>query len=326
MTIKSEYIEALMKLGYTERESQFLYIVATHSGHFLRRQFTQFIGMERGGTDNQFIRKAIAQGHVHEFAFRQDNYTRYHLFSRIVYRAIDKESSRNRKAGSDAKANLKLKILDFVLDNLEEEYLEEEDDKVQFFAVTKGISRDLLPARAYESKDGKEETTRYFIDKFPLFFSKPETDSKPILTFTYFQDDFDNSRGFAAHLNWYKSLLKALDEPYRFLYVANEMRHFQRAEKQFHAVLSTGNGQPYFPPMLTYFRLRQLWEAKKLEKLTDTDYVALNRGEKKFTKPEHERMYQQWLKGELPNKNDAAPQAQPHHESRGTFETYWLRT
>ena len=42
MKIVEEHIFALETLGYTEEESRFLYIVATHSGYFVPRQFAAF--------------------------------------------------------------------------------------------------------------------------------------------------------------------------------------------------------------------------------------------------------------------------------------------
>jgi hypothetical protein len=42
LSIKPSYLEALQALGYCESEARFLYIVATHSGYFVARQFLAF--------------------------------------------------------------------------------------------------------------------------------------------------------------------------------------------------------------------------------------------------------------------------------------------
>src|SRR6266702_587774 len=42
VNIKPSHLEALQALGYTESEARFLYIVATHSGSFVARQFLAF--------------------------------------------------------------------------------------------------------------------------------------------------------------------------------------------------------------------------------------------------------------------------------------------
>ncbi len=41
MNIPSERINALATFGYTEREAEFLYTVATFSGFFVQRQFAR---------------------------------------------------------------------------------------------------------------------------------------------------------------------------------------------------------------------------------------------------------------------------------------------
>jgi hypothetical protein len=43
VNIPAQSVDALRQLGYTEREAEFLYIVAVHSGFFLQRQFMQFV-------------------------------------------------------------------------------------------------------------------------------------------------------------------------------------------------------------------------------------------------------------------------------------------
>lgn len=42
VSIKPSYLEALQALGYSDSEAHFLYVVATHSGYFVARQFLAF--------------------------------------------------------------------------------------------------------------------------------------------------------------------------------------------------------------------------------------------------------------------------------------------
>jgi len=44
LNVKRSHLEALKALGYTESEARFLYVVATHSGYFVARQFLAFTG------------------------------------------------------------------------------------------------------------------------------------------------------------------------------------------------------------------------------------------------------------------------------------------
>ena len=53
------HTEALRYFGYTEEESRFLYLVATHSGYFTCQQFLQFIKMKPGKRSVAFARKVV---------------------------------------------------------------------------------------------------------------------------------------------------------------------------------------------------------------------------------------------------------------------------
>ena len=46
MNIPQNHVALLMELCYTEPEARFLYVVATHSGYFILRQFLNFIDAE----------------------------------------------------------------------------------------------------------------------------------------------------------------------------------------------------------------------------------------------------------------------------------------
>lgn len=322
MNIPEHAVMALIKFGYTERESQFLYVVATFSGNFLRRHFTEFTGNAgHGRPEDDFLRKATSSGHVREIPFRRGNYRRYHLCSRAVYGAIGKENSSHRKEARSTKAILKLRILDFVLDNLNEDYLEEETDKVEFFAGRKNISRDRLPSRTYDARHGSDSTTRFFVDKFPLSLAHLNAGSGPVPVFTYFENEYESTTSFASHLSWYKPLLDSLSGQYRFIYVAPKMDNFARAEAQFQVVLSNSH---HPPALLSYFKLRKSWEANEIRHFTDKEIDSLNEGRKKFSRPEHQELYQQWLNGQPPNAKQILA-TQTAIIPDGMFETYLLR-
>src|SRR5438034_4496234 len=89
----------LSSLGYTEDEARFLYLVSTHSGYFSMRQFLQFTGTKSGDKSMAFSQKLLGKGHATARSFLRNGLV-YHLFSRIVYRAIDRENLRNRRAHS----------------------------------------------------------------------------------------------------------------------------------------------------------------------------------------------------------------------------------
>ena len=87
------------------------------------------------------------------------------------------------------------------------EYLEEESDKVKFFTTRKNIGIDALPVKVFDGKVAGQNTTRYFIDKFPILLGESKSDGDLIPAFTYFEDDYGSLDAFATHLRCYKPLL-----------------------------------------------------------------------------------------------------------------------
>src|SRR5262245_8352519 len=99
MNIQAQHVEALARFGYTERESRFLYLVATHSGFFLQRQLAQYFSISGRGPLTDFLGKARENEHTHEYPYEQGTQKLYHLFSRSIYGALGKEHSGNRHPG-----------------------------------------------------------------------------------------------------------------------------------------------------------------------------------------------------------------------------------
>jgi hypothetical protein len=100
MTADYDPIPELQKLGYTEREAAFLYLVGIHSGYFLRRQYLTFIQREDGAMVQRFLEKSIVLGHAHPIEYAAGRHI-YHLKSKLVYRILGQEDSQNRKAKGD---------------------------------------------------------------------------------------------------------------------------------------------------------------------------------------------------------------------------------
>ena len=89
MKIPDEHIRAIESLGYTADEARFLYVVATHSGYFVARQFIAFTGPSWGKRSPHFTDKLESRGHV-TWREYQDMGGVYHLFSKTLYRQIAK--------------------------------------------------------------------------------------------------------------------------------------------------------------------------------------------------------------------------------------------
>src|SRR5438046_6366732 len=124
MNFPESSLANLSSLGYTEDEARFLYVVATHSGYFSMRQFLQFTGTKSGDKSMTFSQKLFAKGHATARSFLRNSLV-YHLFSRIVYRAIGRENLRNRRAHSLEHIRTRLVALDFVVTHRSEEHTSE---------------------------------------------------------------------------------------------------------------------------------------------------------------------------------------------------------
>src|ERR1700730_6873376 len=99
MNVPTERINALTTFGYTERESEFLYTVATFSGFFVQRQYAGYLGINGRGPVTDLIAKTLQKKHVREYRPEGGLRKIYHLFAHSLYAAIGKENSRNRRAG-----------------------------------------------------------------------------------------------------------------------------------------------------------------------------------------------------------------------------------
>ena len=136
-------IVALESLGYTEREAAFLFLVAVHSGYFLRRQFDYFIDRNRGGTVLRFLEKARINGHI-KFLDPKHGRQVYHLFYKSIYRLLGAADSQNRRVKGDARVRASLMKLDYVLENDQERYLETDEEKFRFFTETRGLDSRMI--------------------------------------------------------------------------------------------------------------------------------------------------------------------------------------
>src|SRR6202453_1477822 len=183
MNVAPAHLDALQALGYTEEEARFLYVVATHSGYFLARQFLGFTGAHWGKRTTLFWSKLERLKHARTECFPKSGVV-YHLFSRRLYRLIERENIRNRRVHEIDFIKRRIAILDFVLLNNGHQYLETEPEKVRFFCGTLNVQKHYLPARLYLGSKTPSTSVRHFVDKFPMFFIPPS----PVVTFTYIHE------------------------------------------------------------------------------------------------------------------------------------------
>ncbi len=293
MNIAPIYLDALQALGYTEVEAQFLYIVATHSGYFAARQFLAFTGAHWGKRTTTFWNKLQSRRHACIERFPKSGVV-CHLFSRRLYRQIDKENLRNRRSHEFDFIRRRVAILDFVLENQPYQYLETEPQKVRFFCGTLNIENHYLPAHIYLGKKTPRPTVRYFVDKFPMFFVSPS----PVVTFTYVHEGSAVFTDFIHHLERYMPLFRQLSE-FRMVYASRSDSHFEKASEIFRSVVKIPLESDIADDLLRYFRVRKAWEEKKYAAVSDADLIFRNQARSRFSGERFEGLYRGWKNGRV---------------------------
>ena len=286
MTLDYDPIPVLQSAGYTEREAAFLYLVAVHSGYFLRRQYARFIQRERGAIATQLLRKGTGLGHLQRISCGQSRFV-YHLAAKEVYDAVGLSSSRHRRVKGDGEIKRRLMVLDFVLDHLGETLLDSSEAKCNFFLNSPGIEESVLPrSRGVAFPEG-----------FPVLLGQTQK-----IQFTYFDEGALSTSALETFLHRYRALFAVLPA-FELLYLADTDRNFERARRivasRFPLVRALGitpmtpRGVDHF---LEYLRVHARHE-KSSEPLPARGAGILREGEALYSTLEHRVLIAAWLNG-----------------------------
>ena len=289
MTLGYDPIPVLESVGYTEREAAFLYLIAMHSGYFLRRQYGRFIERERGAIAEQLLRRAVALGHLQSIACGQARFV-YHLTSKEVYAAVGLAASQHRRLKGDVQIKSRLMVLDFVLDHLGDRLLDSSEAKRDFFTQTLGLSEALLP------RSPKAGTHR-FSEEFPIL-----VDEQRSVRFSFFDEGALSTSGFESFLRRCCVIFAALPS-FELLYLADSAHNFERAAKVFAPLYPdtralgvtamTPRGVDHF---LEYLRAYENNEIQK-RPIILADLAVLREGERIYTTLEHQALCAAWKIG-----------------------------
>lgn len=299
-------IPVLQSVGYTEREAAFLYLVALHSGYFLRRQYGRFIKRERGAIAEQFLRRARRLEHLRSIACGQTRSV-YHLASKQVYDAVGLAASQHRRVKGDAEIKRRLMVLDFVLDHLDETLLDSAESKADYFTRLSGLTEGVLPRSG----------ALIFPEEFPIL-----ADERQTLRFTFFDEGALSASGLKTFVRRHRALFSALSN-FELLYLADSDQNFARARKVFaahfpaHRALGvtpmTPRGVDHF---LEYLRARTDQDAQKpIASLRDLE--LLHQGDAIYTTLEHRAIYAAWKLG-----NATADKIRRRFEQRGPLAKF----
>lgn len=323
MNFKPSHVEALNALGYTESEARFLYVVATHSGYFVARQFLAFTCGHWGKRTTAFWGKLHSKKHARTEYFPMSGKV-YHVFSRGLYRQIDRENLRNRREHELEYIQRRIGILDFVLSHPQLEYLETEPDKVSYFCDELKVPIHFLPAKVYFGQKTSQPTVRYFVDRFPMLLASDASSPSPVVTFTYLQGPEVSLTEFVLHLRVYLPLFRQLSE-FRFLYLARVDLHFEKAKEVFHSVVAIPLGSDVSAELCRYFQIRKAWDLKQYASVTDGDLIFRNQAKSRFAGERFEHLYRGWKAGRVTQEDIRQEFGGANHPVTVHFRTELLR-
>jgi len=284
-------ISSLEAAGYLEREASFLYLVAVHSGYFLRRQYGRFIRRDSGALASRFLEKAFRLRHLHVIECGQGRHV-YHLTAKSVYEALGRPDSQNRRIKGDLHIKSRLMVLDFLLGHLDAYMLESEAGKVDFFTTQCGVRPELLP-RSYAGR------LMYFPDGFPVLVS-----NTGVPRFTFFDEGQVTATRFERYLRQCQPLFAALGE-FELVFIADTDRNCTRARAAFERFLPEDRLRGVTPltPLgvdhfLRYLEVRRQSEAGG-PGVPAGDLQVLREGEGMYTTLEHRALYAGWKLGSV---------------------------
>jgi len=221
MTVDS--IIAFESLGYTKREASFLYLVAAHSGYFLRRQFDYFIDRNRGSIVMRFLEKARIAGHIESLDYKQGWHV-YHLCSRSIYRLAGKPDSQLRRRKGDAEVRARLMTLDYVLENENDRFLESAEERIRFFSKDQFIQR-----TCFTDDDGNLHP---LLASSPISLAEPDRPRQSLVRLAFIDEGLLTIEKFLRFLSATEQLLRAIGN-FEVIYVAVSEVNFADAKDAF---------------------------------------------------------------------------------------------
>jgi hypothetical protein len=288
MAISPTQLAPLRSFGYTEVESRFLYLVATHSGYFTVRQFLDFAHAKSGKRNAHLIEKLFSQGHVTAQRYRRRSCV-YHLSSRVPYDAIGKGELRNRRSHGVRHVRARLLALDYILAHSEDDYFETAEVKCRYFLDVLRVPEGIFRPETAES----DATT--FPDRFPIGVSRSTAESTPVVIFTYVDSERVGLAPFIKHLRMYRRLFAALSH-FQFVYVSTASKEQEEAAELF-ALLIQGSG---LADLRRYFDLKTKWDNKQYGHLSENEVIFLSESRKRYTGEIFATLYYLWKRNQLP--------------------------
>jgi hypothetical protein len=287
-------IPELRKLGYTEREAAFLYLVGIHSGYFLRRQYLAFIEREDGAMVQRFLQKVLELQHVQPIEYAAGRHI-YLLKSKLIYRVLGQEDSQNRRVKGDRQILARLMQVDYLLDHFGEQFVETSQQKIAFFQEKLKVTLESLP----QTRCGTNGMVSYFPGRFPIAVKQESGQSTPLVTLVFVDDGLRSISAFVRWLEQHTQLLKTLHRA-EVIYAAGNSRNFADAERKFlHRFppsSATSEMQRGLEHFLNYLELRARYD-RNVGGFSLTDLAIVREGMELYSSLEHEALLSVWKNG-----------------------------
>ena len=157
---------ALVELGWTGQEAEWMALVCLHSGVFTRAQFCHYFNTQRM-TALRFVKALVDRrmGVENDYLTFNGGGKTCRISSKAIYRALGVENIRHRRKANRSVVMRRLLSLDFVLEHPGMNWLPTEGEKVTFFEEI-GLPSRLIPRRIYYGAVGAQK--RYFALKLPV--------------------------------------------------------------------------------------------------------------------------------------------------------------
>src|SRR5690242_1178060 len=288
MPISADQLAPLRSFGYTEVESRFLYLVATHSGYFTVRQFLDFAHAKSGKRNAHLIEKLFSQGHATAQRYRRRSCV-YHLHSRALYEAIGKGELRNRRNHEIRHIKARLLALEYILAHPENDHFETADAKWRY--LVKAVK---APEGIFGPETDESELIT-FPDRCLISVSRYLAESTPEVIFTYVDSERIGLAPFVKHLRTYSRLFAALRR-FQFVYVSTPSKEQEEAAELF-ALLIQGSG---LADLKRYFELKTKWDNKQYGQVSEKELIFLSESRKRYTGEIFGTLYYLWRRNQLP--------------------------
>jgi len=159
-------VQAVAKMGFTERQARFLTIVLLHAGVCVPRQYARFCGIVHGAKTRKFFAKLVHLGLASMYDCRHNRARIYHLNGRALYAAIGEAESRLRKPVTLNHAIQRLMVLDALVEDADLVWLGTAEEKTVHLTMLTRIEPNDLPHVVVG--DGDARKARYFPDRLPI--------------------------------------------------------------------------------------------------------------------------------------------------------------